>query len=49
MGKVSIRLDLTDEEAEQFLKLKARRGLKNNSELVRQLIIQAAQEELHHG
>ena len=46
LGKVSIRLDLIDSKAEQFLELKAKRGLKNNSELVRQLITQAAQKEL---
>ena len=46
MGKVSIRLDLLDDAAEQFLSLKTKRGLKNNSELVRQLIAEAVQKEL---
>jgi hypothetical protein len=32
-----------NQAAEQFLSLKARRGLKNNTELVRQLIIEAVQ------
>mgnify|MGYP002395768491 CR=1 FL=1 len=48
-GKVSIRLDLTDDAAERFLSLKAKRGLKNNSELVRQLITEAVQKELLHA
>jgi metal-responsive CopG/Arc/MetJ family transcriptional regulator len=46
MTKVSIRLDLTDNLAEQFLSLKKKRGLKNNSEVARQLIAEAAQKEL---
>lgn len=47
LGKVSIRLDLTDDLADQFLSLKKKRGLKNNSEGIRQLIAEAAQRELH--
>ena len=47
LGKVSIRLDLTDDLADQFLSLKKKRGLKNNSEAVRQLIAEADQRELH--
>lgn len=46
LGKISIRLDLTDSLAEQFLSLKKKRGLKNNSEVARQLIAEAAQREL---
>ena len=46
LGKISIRLDLADNVAEQFLSLKMKRGLKNNSELVRQLITEAVQKEL---
>ena len=46
LGKVSIRLDLTDDLAEKFLSLKKKRGLKNNSEVVRQLIAEAAQRAL---
>ena len=44
--KVSIRLDLEDDLAERFLSLKKKRGLKNNSEVARQLIAEAAQKEL---
>jgi len=33
LGKISIRLDLTDDLADQFLSLKKKRGLKNNSEV----------------
>jgi len=47
LGKVCIRLDLTDDLADQFLLLKKKRGLKNNSEVVRQLIAEASQRELH--
>ena len=46
MTKVSIRLDLEDDLAERFLSLKKKRGLKNNSEVARQLIVEAAQKEL---
>jgi len=49
LGKVCIRLDLTDDLADQFLSLKKKRGLKNNSEAVRQLIAEAAQRELHQA
>ena len=49
VGKVSIRLDLTDDLADQFLSLKKKRGLKNNSEGIRQLIAEAAQRELHQA
>ena len=46
LGKISIRLDLVDDLADQFLSLKKKRGLKNNSEVARQLIVEAAQREL---
>lgn len=46
LRKVYIRLDLTDEAAEQFLSLKAKRGLKHTSELIRQLITEAVRQEL---
>jgi len=46
MTKVSIRLDLEDDLAERFLSLKKKRGLKNSSEVARQLIAEAAQKEL---
>ena len=46
MTKVSIRLDLEVDLADQFLSLKKKRGLKNNSEVARQLIAEAAQKEL---
>jgi len=46
LGKVSIRLDLTDDLAEKFLSLKKKRGLKNNSEVIRQLIAKATRKEL---
>jgi len=36
--KVTIRIDLEGQLAEYFTYLKRRRGLKNNSELVRSLI-----------
>ena len=36
--KVSIRVDLTEDLAREFLYLKKRKGVKNNSELVRLLI-----------
>lgn len=43
--KVTIRLDLEGEMANNFLSLKKKWGVKNNSELVRILIVQAAEEE----
>ena len=42
---VRIRLDLNGKEAQRFVALKEKRGLKNNSELVRQLVKEAADEE----
>ena len=42
---VRIRLDLEGEDAKRFLKLKEKRGLKNNSELVRQVLKEAADKE----
>jgi len=46
LGKVSIRLELTDKPAEQFLSLKEKRGLTHNSELIMQLITEAVRKEL---
>jgi len=40
VGKVFIRIDLEGDMAENFLLLKKRKGIKNNSELVRMLIVQ---------
>jgi len=42
---VRIRLDLEGEDAKRFLKLKEKRGLKNNSELVRLVLKEAADRE----
>jgi len=41
--KVTIRIDLTDDLAREFLYLKKRKGIKNNSELVRPLIAEEYQ------
>jgi len=38
--KVNIRVELTGEEAEKFLTIKENRGLRNNTEVVRQLILE---------
>jgi hypothetical protein len=46
LEKVSIRLELTDKPAEQFLSLKTKRGLTHNSEMIRQLITEAVRKEL---
>jgi hypothetical protein len=43
---VNIRLELVGEQAKKFEELKKLRGLKNNCELVRQLIIEAIRREL---
>ena len=43
--KVTIRIDLEGKLAENFLYLKERRGLKNNSELVRMLISEEYQRQ----
>ena len=40
---VRIRLDLEGEEAERFLKLKQKRGLKSNTELVRLILKEVEQ------
>jgi hypothetical protein len=40
--KISIRVDLEGEEADRCKSLKTQRGLKNSSELIRQLISEAA-------
>jgi len=45
---VNIRLELLGEQAKKFQKLKKFRGLKNSSELVRQLIIEAVRREIFH-
>jgi len=41
MDRVNIRVELNGELAQMFEKLKRLRGLKNNTELVRQLIVEA--------
>jgi hypothetical protein len=41
--KVTIRIDLDGSLAQDFLYLKEKRGLKNNSELVRMLIVEERQ------
>ncbi len=43
VGKVAIRLDLEGHLAQKFILVKRKRGLKNNSELVRELISEAYQ------
>lgn len=48
-GTVNIRLELTGQDAEHFIALKNKRGLKNNSEVVRQLLKEAQERELPHG
>ena len=45
-GIVNIRLELSGDEAKRFVALKEKRGLKNNSELVRQLLKEAQEREL---
>jgi len=40
--RVSIRIELVDEEAQNFLSIKKGRGLKNNSEVIRLLIAEEA-------
>jgi len=44
MHKITLRVDLDDKAAENFRLLKERLGLKNNSELMRLLITEAAQK-----
>jgi len=39
-GKINIRVELTGEEAQKFLTIKESRGLRNNTEVVRQLILE---------
>lgn len=48
MKKVSIRIDLTGDLAREFLYLKKRKGIKNNSELVRLLIAEEYQRVSGH-
>jgi len=43
---VNIRLELEGEQAKMWKKLKKIRGLKNSSELVRQLISEAVRREI---
>jgi metal-responsive CopG/Arc/MetJ family transcriptional regulator len=43
--KVTIRIDLEGQMAERFTLLKQKRGLKNNSELVRSLITEEYQRQ----
>ena len=38
--KINIRVELKGEEAEKFLTIKENRGLRNNTEVVRQLILE---------
>jgi len=38
--KINIRVELTGEEAEKFQTIKESRGLRNNTEVVRQLILE---------
>jgi len=45
MDRVNIRVELNGELAHMFEKLKRLRGLKNNTELVRQLIVEARGRE----
>jgi len=40
--KVHVRVELTGEEAQEFLKIKKNRGLRNNTEVIRQLILEEA-------
>jgi len=42
---IHIRVELEGEQARMFEDLKRLRGLKNNSELVRQLIVEASKRE----
>ena len=45
---MTIRIDLEGQLAERFVFLKERRGLKNNSELVRMLISEEYQRQAAH-
>ena len=38
--KINIRVELIGEEAEKFMTIKENRGLRNNTEVVRQLILE---------
>ena len=42
---VNIRMKLEGEEATQFLKLKDRRGLRNGTELIRQVLKEAEDKD----
>ena len=45
-GIVNIRLELNGEDAKRFNALKRKRGLKNNSELVRQVLKETEEREI---
>jgi metal-responsive CopG/Arc/MetJ family transcriptional regulator len=45
MEKVNIRVELDGDLADQFLSLKQNRGLKNNTEVIRQLILEAIKRD----
>jgi len=47
--KVTIRVDLEGQLANYFIYLKGRRGLKNNSELVRTLIAEEYERQAGRG
>lgn len=47
--KVTIRIDLEGDLANWFLTLKKRRGIKNNSELVRSLIAEEHNRIIEHN
>jgi len=46
METVRIRLDLVGDEATRFVALKEKRGLTQNTQLVRQLLKEAQEKEL---
>jgi hypothetical protein len=49
MAIVRIRLDLVGNDATKFEALKAKRGLTQNTQLVRQLLKEAQERELTEG
>jgi len=49
METVRIRLDLVGDDAIQFEALKVKRGLTQNTQLVRQLLKEAQERELKEG
>ena len=46
MDKVNVRLELSGEEATKFVALRDKRGLTQNTQLVRQLLKEAQEKEL---